>query len=132
MVVVVALGRCALRRGRDSTNLKTFSDPSPLTTRWSTTLSSKDDLPHTIHSRDLGGGDLVTHPPEFWGIETSELHCVASTMMLRWEIRAGPLSSDLNHNQASQGQILAWTFRLNDFSSYTGILGDICLWVGVP
>ena len=46
--------------------------------RWSTTLSSKVNLPDTINFGDLCGANLVTQPSDIRGNETLELHRVVS------------------------------------------------------
>jgi len=47
-------------------------------TRWTTTLSSKVNLPHEIDVRALCGANLVTYPSKLRGIETLEVHHVGS------------------------------------------------------
>ena len=46
--------------------------------RWSTTLSSKVNLPHVINFGAFCGANLVTYPPELWGNETFVLHRVVA------------------------------------------------------
>jgi len=48
------------------------------TTRWSTTLSSKVNLPCAINFRALCGAKLVTYLADFRGVETLELHRVVT------------------------------------------------------
>jgi len=45
-----------------------------LPTRWSTTLSSKVNLPQEIHFRVFCGANLVTYPAKFRGVETRVPH----------------------------------------------------------
>jgi len=45
-------------------------------TRWSTTLSSKVNLPHAINFRAFCSAKLVTYPADIRGVETLELHRV--------------------------------------------------------
>ena len=46
------------------------------TTRWSTTLASKVNLPHAINFRALCGANLVTYPADFWRNKTRVAHRV--------------------------------------------------------
>ena len=56
-----------------------------VTTRWSTTLSSKVNLFHTIDFRAVCGVHLVPHPSKFGGNETFGPHRVARRTNSRGE-----------------------------------------------
>ena len=66
-------------------------------TRWTTTISSKVNLPHAINFRVLCGAKLVTLPLEFRGNETSVAHRVDPPSLLE--------SAQLNYRRplASEG-----------------------------
>ena len=49
-------------------------EDATMSTRWSTTLSSKVNLPHAINFRALCGANLVTSRSKFRPNETCELH----------------------------------------------------------
>ena len=50
--------------------------PTPPSTRWSTTLSSKVNLPRAIHFRALRGAHLVTLRSNFRAKKTLKVHRV--------------------------------------------------------
>ena len=51
-------------------------EESLVSTRWSTALSSKVNLPHAVNFRAVCGASLTTYPPEFGGNQTFVLHRV--------------------------------------------------------
>ena len=72
--------------------------PLPPPTRWSTTLSSKVNLPHAIVFGALCGANLVTHPSKFGGKESFDLHLVVSVTNANFLRFSGHLTGQMQCN----------------------------------
>jgi len=57
-------------------HIRSHACVQPHPTRWTTTLSSKVNLPHAINFRAVCGANLGTIPTDFGGNETRAAYCV--------------------------------------------------------
>ena len=80
LVIVMVKRRCSKLRRSEKDGLR-WNLVGGDSTRWSTTLSSKVNLPHAINFRALCGAYLVTRPSKFGGNETLIINRVAGEVL---------------------------------------------------